>query len=104
MKLNFHTTDLDGLTLVNPDRAERRAILESAAAGADADYPEVYLSLDDGTVLGYRTGGILFQEEAGEVVRVIRGLAPAGADEIWTALIEGGPEALEAWPWEMVDP
>lgn len=97
--MDFFTTDLDGVTLINPDEDARRAILESVGAETDADYPEVYLTSGDGVVLGYRTGGVLFQEEEGEIVRLIRGVDIGMAARAWSMLAAGDEEALEGLPW-----
>ena len=97
--MEFFTTDLEGVTRINPDEDARRAILESVLAGPDADYPEVYLTSADGVVLGYRAGGMLFQEEDGDIIRLIRGVDAGLAARAWTWLAAGNGEALEGLPW-----
>ena len=101
--MEFFTTDLDGLTLINPSREDRRRILESVQKDPDADYPEVYLTTEDGTVIGYRTGGVLFQEEDGEISRIITDASVDAAEKVWTALATGREDALEDLPWDYLE-
>lgn len=98
--MGFFTTDLDGVTLINPSEEERRGILRSVLDDPDADYPEVYLTTDDGEVIGYRSGSVLFQEEDGEIVRVIRDADIDTAARAWTMLAAGNAEALDSLPWQ----
>lgn len=101
--MEFFTTDLNGLTLINPEREDRRQLLESVLKEPDADYPEVYLTTDEGTVIGYRTGGVLFQEEDGEITRFIADCSVELADKVWTALATGREEALDDLPWQYLE-
>lgn len=98
--MEFFTTDLDGVTVINPSKEERRRVLESVIEDPDADYPEVYLTTDDGTVLGYRTGGVIFEEEDGEIVRLMADVSVDAAEKVWTALVTGRRDALEDLPWD----
>ena len=101
LRMPYFTTDLDGVTLIAPDAEARREVIEMAVRAEEADYPEVYLTLDDGRVLGYRLGGTLFQEEEGEMTRFVRKVSPEMVAQAWTWLIEGQDEALENLPWEL---
>lgn len=101
VNMSYFTTDLDGVTLIAPDAEARREVIEMVAGATEADYPEVYLTLDDGRVLGYRLGGVLFQEEDGDVTRFVRNASPETVAQAWTWLIEGSGEALESLPWQM---
>ncbi|NDV61412.1 hypothetical protein G0Q06_03005 [Puniceicoccales bacterium CK1056] len=101
--MEFFTTDLNGLTLINPEREDRRHILESVLQDPDADYPEVYLTTDVGIVIGYRTGGVLFQEEDGEITRLIADCSLDAAEKVWTALATGREEALDELPWTYLE-
>lgn len=101
--MEFFTTDLNGITLINPGESERRAVLQSVLEEPEADYPEVYLTVRDGPVIGYRPGGTLFMEEDGEIVRIIRGADLDAACRVWNLLVAGDNDALEALPWEPFD-
>jgi hypothetical protein len=100
MGMEFFTTDLDGMTLINPPEEERRAILRSVLDDPDADYPEVYLTTDDGDVIGYRSGGVLFQEEDGEIVRIIPDVDLDTAARAWDCLAGGNADGLDSLPWQ----
>jgi hypothetical protein len=101
--MEFFMTDLNGLTLINPSREDRLQILKSVAEEPDSDYPEVYLTTNEGTVIGYRTGGVLFQEEDGEIVRIITDASVDAAEKVWTALATGREEALDELPWDYIE-
>lgn len=101
--MEFFTTDLHGVTLIDPPVGERRRILRSTQEETDSEYPEVFLTTGDGTVLGYGSSGMLFQEEAGEIIRVAPGVDPELAEQAWNFLIEGDLASLEALPWQLVD-
>ncbi|MFO7725976.1 MAG: hypothetical protein R6V45_10540 [Oceanipulchritudo sp.] len=96
----YFTTDLDGVTLIAPDAKARRDVIDTVAEAADADYPEVYLTLDDGRVLGYRLGGTLFQEEDGEVTRIVPNASPETVAQAWTWFVDGCEDALEGLSWQ----
>jgi hypothetical protein len=98
--MDFFTTDLDGVTLINPPEEERRAILRSVLDDEDADYPEVYLTTDDGDVIGYRAGEVLFQEEDGEIIRMIREADVDLAARAWSWLAAGNTDGLDSLPWQ----
>lgn len=98
--MDYFTTDIDGLSLINPSEEEMRGLLEAAEATPDADYPEVYLTNAEEDVIGYRCGGTLFLEEAGEIVRIIRGVSLSGALRAWVSFAKGETETVESLPWE----
>ena len=97
--MEFFTTDLDGLTEINPTKARRREILQSVLEDCDADYPEVYLTIRNGPVIGYRQDGCLLWEEAGVVVRILPRVDLKEAQQAWSRAITGNWPALEALPW-----
>ena len=102
-RMEYFTTDLDGVTRMAPGSLERRKILQSVQDAADADYPEVYLNTRKGIVLGYRAGGILLWEQVGLVTRTASGIDLNKATEAWTWLVEGDMSALESLPWTEVE-
>ena len=101
--MQFFTTDVDGMTLVDPERADRREVLDSVREDPESAFPEVYLTLSDGRVLGYRAGGTLFEEEEGEVIRMVRDVDVESAENAWEAFINGDHDKLDALPWIIVD-
>lgn len=100
--MKFFTTDVEGITLVNPDIDQRREVLMSLEDGIDADYPEVYLNLESGIVLGYRSGGFMAWEEGGEVTRYLRGVDLAKAEQVWNWLLDGNHKEIESLPWQQI--
>lgn len=101
--MKFFTTDVAGITLVNPNSSQRREVLQSLEDGIDADYPEVFLNLDSGVVLGYRSGGFLAWEEDGEVTRYLQAVSPEKAEQIWDWLVSGELEEIEALQWQEIE-
>jgi len=100
--MDYFTTDIDGLTLINPSEEEIRGILEAAEASPDADYPEAYLTNAGEEVIGYRAGGTLFIEEGGEIVRIIRGVSITSALRAWLSFAKDGVESIRSLPWERI--
>lgn len=101
--MEFFTTDLDGVTLINPTLEEQRAVLRTVLDDPDADYPEVYLTTDNGDVIGYRSGGVLFQEEDGEIARVIPDVDIDTAAKAWAWLSRGNFDELDTLPWQSAE-
>ena len=87
---------------MNPGVAERKAVLESIEEAHEADYPEVYLTGKQGLVIGYRVGGYLFWEEAGEVMKTLSGVDLELAEQAWSWLAEDNLSELEALSWQEV--
>jgi hypothetical protein len=99
--MEFFTTDVEGVTLMNPGSHERLAVLQSVHEDPDADYPEAFLSGAGGIVLGYRAGGILSWEEEGEVRRFVKDITMEAAASAWTSLADGDTAALEQLDWTL---
>ncbi len=101
--MQYFTTDLDGVTMVDPPAGVRRQILASVDKEEEADYPEVFLTVPSMVVLAYRRGGYLLWENEGEVVRSMAGVGLDRAEEAWSLAVEGNLDALEALPWRDPD-
>ncbi len=101
--MKFFTTDVEGITLVNPDPAQRREVLESLEDAINAEYPEVFLNLDSGIVLGYRSGGYMAWEEDGEVLRYLEGVDLDRAEQIWNWLLDNNQRAIDALTWQAIE-
>jgi hypothetical protein len=102
--MKYFTTDLYGVTLVDPDADQRFDVLETSEESMGEDYPDVYLTVVGAEpVLGYRKGGYLLWEEGGEVTRCLGQVDTREAARIWSLLVHGEVAALEKLPWEMAD-
>ena len=101
--MDFFTTDGNGVTRVNPGPRERGQVLESVLDDSGMDYPEVYLTVEGGDVLGYRSGGVLVWEQEGEVIATLAGVDVAAAREAWDWLVAGERDKLRGLPWRMVE-
>ncbi|MEX0323850.1 MAG: hypothetical protein AB3N63_16945 [Puniceicoccaceae bacterium] len=101
--MQYFTTDIAGITLMNPDPSQRRDVLKSLEDGIDADYPEVFLNIDSGIVLGYRSGGFLAWEEEGEVTRYLEGISVEMAEQIWNWLIDDNQSGMESLDWQDIE-
>jgi hypothetical protein len=98
--MKYFTTDLYGVTLVDPDADQRLDVLETAGKSIGEDYPDVYLTVAGSEpVLGYRKGGYLLWEEGGEVTRYLGNVDTNEAARIWSLLVDGDVSALEELPW-----
>ncbi|NBD39126.1 MAG: hypothetical protein GVY10_11210 [Verrucomicrobia bacterium] len=100
--MKAYSTDLRGVTLVDPDEKERARILAEAAEAAESDYPEVFLSVPGLGTISFRYGGVMVweTEEGGECC--LRGCDVEGAASIWTHCVRGENAALEALSWEQL--
>ena len=98
--MQYFTTDLDGVTMVDPPAGVRRQILASVQGEEEADYPEVFLTVPATIVLAYRRGGYLLWEDEGEVIRSMANVGLDRAEEAWNMALEGDLERLQALPWQ----
>lgn len=105
--MKWYSTDLDGLTEVDPDAEARRALLEEAERhGAEAAYPEVFLGAAGWGTISYRAGGVmLWERETDGEEWVLRGCSLSEASTIWEQLAAGDGAGLESWGWDrLVEP
>lgn len=100
--MRYFTTDLYGVTLVDPDADQRLDVLEASEESMGEDYPDVYVTVVGvQPVLGYRKGGYLLWEEDGEVTRYLSHVDTGEASRIWSLLVNGELAALKELPWQM---
>jgi len=97
--MDFFTTDLNGVTLIEPEEVDRSGILKTVEDSHD-DYPEVYLTHQSGTVVSYRRGGFLIREDQGEVSGIISSGSMDLAKSAWDYLSKGDIAGLDSLPWE----
>ncbi len=99
-KMKSYSTDLRGVTVVDPDEHQRAEILAEAAAAEEADYPEVFLSVPGVGTISYRYGGVIVWEldEGGECC--LRSCELSMAETVWTHCVRGETKALAAFPWQ----
>jgi len=100
--MKAYSTDLRGVTLVDPDPRQRAEIIAEAAEAEESDYPEVFLSVPGIGTISYRYGGVMVweMEEGGECC--LRGCDAESAASIWTHCVRGETAALEAMAWEQL--
>ena len=101
--MKYFTTDQEGITLVDPSSDERLRLLESVSIDTSADFPEVFLTRNDGNVLGYRSDGCLFWEEAGVVSKFIPNTDVQKAMCAWDLLINNGKAGLNSLDWMIIE-
>jgi hypothetical protein len=101
--MKYFTTDQEGITLVDPSSDERLRLLESVLINTSADFPEVFLTGSDGNVLGYRSDGCLFWEEAGIVSKFIPRTDVQEAIRAWDLLISSGKAGLDSLDWVKIE-
>lgn len=100
--MKWYSTDLDGLTEVDPDAKQRRAVLwEAERHGAEAAYPEVFLGAAGVGTVSYRVGGLMiWEQETGGMELLLRVAGPGEAEPVWEAVARRDLEALGSYSWE----
>ena len=102
----YHTTDLDGISELKPDKQRLRAILASLdSENADAaSHPDVSLVNDDnGWSLSVYPSGIVTLDqldEPDEPPQYMKGVNRDTALGLWLDLAAGRMEAINALPWQ----
>ena len=96
--MKYFSTDLGGVTLIEPDASRMRQILDTVA-NCTEDYPEVFLTHSSGITISYRNGGILIREENEEVTGTLAGIHVEAALEAWQLLASNNLEELDGLPW-----
>ncbi len=102
----YHTTDADGISLMNPDRDAMQAVLLSLddAEIDSAEHPDVSLVHDaTGWTLTVFPSGIVTFENLEDDDGAPQYLAQVSRDEalqLWLALAEGNIAAVQSRPWQ----
>jgi hypothetical protein len=101
----FHTTDIDGVTELNPTAETMRVLLDSldAAEAAEAEYPDVSL-VHDGTgwsISVFPSGVVTFEnlDEPDEMPRFMTEVSRNKALALWLDLSRGRMDHLHSQPW-----
>lgn len=105
----YHSTDMDGVSELNPDRTTLRRILQSldAPGAADADHPDVSLVHDaSGWSLSVFPSGVVtfenLDDEDGAPLH-LQQVSRNQALQLWEQLARGDIEDLRAQPWTLAE-
>ena len=105
----YHSTDSDGVSILNPDTAQMRVLLQSLndPDNLDKDHPDVALIHDaSGWMLSvYPSGIVAFENfnEPDEPPRYLRKLSQADCLKLWIDLSKGRIEAIKSKNWTVED-
>lgn len=101
-----HSTDIDGVTQINPDIDQLRDLIDSLSdpETEDYDHPDIALVHDDSgwSISLYPNGTATLEnlEDADESPRYRKGLSPERALDLWLMLADGEIDNLLSMPWE----
>lgn len=97
----FHTTDVDGETLIAPSTRQMRGVLESLEGLDPADFGDVSLVHASGWCLTVSPSWMIVLERTDDSVpmRVIQLEGPDEALEMWQELARGEVEAMRKRAW-----
>lgn len=102
----YHSTDADGISILNPDNRQMRALLESLdhPDTQEQDHPDVSLIHDpSGWAVSVFPGGTVTLEnlnEADEPPCYMRGVNRQDCLNMWLDLAQGRIGALQARAWQ----
>ena len=102
----YHSTDADGVSILNPDTRQMRALLESLDDPdvQEQDHPDVSLIHDpSGWVVTVYSGGTVTLEnlnEADEPPRYMRHVSQQDCLNMWLDLSRGRITPLQARAWQ----
>jgi hypothetical protein len=97
----YHSTDVNGVTLINPDKRAMREIICSVFDADDSDYPDVSLMHESGWTLVYSDTKTLLLENAEKEdgIRFMREVSPADTLKYWVLLSQGKIKSLLSLQW-----
>lgn len=104
--MSYHTTDLHGITEINPPETLMRDILASLETDDTGDHPEVWLThLESGWCLTALPGGTLLldNDTHDDTPRRLRGLSLRQTLDLWKLLAAGHIRELLRHPWQNPD-
>ncbi|MFP4260900.1 MAG: hypothetical protein ACLFS1_07465 [Opitutales bacterium] len=102
----YHSTDADGISILNPDTRQMLDLLESLdePETREKEHPDVSLTHDpSGWSLSVYPGGTATFEnwnEADEPPRYMRNLNRRDCLEMWLDLAKGRIDSLQTKPWQ----
>lgn len=102
----YHTTDAEGISLVNPDTEAMRAVLDQLDApdAEEAEHPDVSLVHDASawSLSVFPNGTVLFEnlEDDDEAPHHLPQVSRHDALQMWLKLSRGEIEHLLALPWK----
>ena len=101
----YHTTDMDGISELNPDAARMKALISQLDLPEfeDADHPDLSLVHDpSGWTLTLYSNGVVTYENLGEDdthPRFMTSISRAKALHLWKTLARGETKDLRQLPW-----
>ena len=101
----YHTTDMDGISELNPTMARMDELIEQLDQPGfqDAEHPDISLVHDTTgwTLTLYPSGIVTFEnmEDADEAPRYMNGVTREAALLLWRSLSRGEINELLARPW-----
>ncbi len=106
----YHSTDVDGITILNPTRHQMRALIESVndPENLESEHPDVSLMDDDsGFAISIYPGGVATLDnfkDPDDLPRFLTGLSPERSLELWNLLVDGHFVDLLNLPWQSESP
>jgi len=97
----YHTTDVNGVTLINPEESALKEIICSVFDADDSDYPDVSIMHESGWMLVYADTQTLVLENQNKEdgVRFIREVTPDEVLKYWMMLADGDIDSLLELRW-----
>lgn len=101
----YHTTDIDGVTELNPPAETMRALLDTldSTEADDAEHPDVSLVHDTSgwSISVFPSGVVTFEnlDEPEEMPRFMSAVSRNDALALWLDLSRGRIEHLRSQPW-----
>lgn len=101
----YHSTDIDGISELNPDETRMRELIAQLdnLEYADSEHPDVSLIHDNSgwALTIYASGIVTFEnlDDPDDCPRFLSKVSRDAAFELWRALARGGFEYLNARPW-----
>jgi hypothetical protein len=101
----YHTTDMDGVSELNPDEARMEQLIAQLDMPhfEEADHPDLSLVHDPSgwTLTLYPSGIVTYEnlEDDDDQPRFMTGILRAKALQLWKSLARGDIEGLNGLPW-----
>jgi hypothetical protein len=101
----YHTTDMDGISELNPDVARMQALIAQLDLPEieEADHPDLSLVHDPSgwSLTLYPSGVVTYEnlEDDDDCPSFMTGITRAKALELWNLLAQGDINSLSTLPW-----